>query len=117
MDFAGTRNSSPVWLGASMLKLKNGDDINDADSIGINTLTYSGSAQGQNSRYYMKWNCGPATGKAITDGTNLLYGNSNTEPNNHTDGPTEHSRKYKITIQPDVQRLGSLYDVYYRGSK
>ena len=86
-----------------MLKLKNGDDINDADSIGINTLTYSGSAQGQNSRYYMKWNCGPATGKAITDGTNLLYGNSNTEPNNHTDGPTEHSRKYKITIQPDVQ--------------
>ena len=104
MDFLlGLRNSSPVWLGASMLKLKNGDDINDADSIGINTLTYSGSAQGQNSRYYMKWNCGPATGKAITDGTNLLYGNSNTEPNNHTDGPTEHSRKYKITIQPDVQ--------------
>ena len=104
MDFLlGLQNSSPVWLGASMLKLKNGNDINDADSIGINTLTYSGNAQGENARYYMKWNCGPATGKAITDGTNLTYGNSNTEPNNHTDGATNHTRKYNIMIQPDVQ--------------
>lgn len=104
MDFLlGLQNSSPVWLGASMLKLKNGNDINDADSIGQDTLTYSGMAQGINSRYYMKWNCGPAIGKAITDGTNLIYGNNNTEPNNHTDGATNHTRKYNIAIQPDVQ--------------
>ena len=104
MDFMlNVQNRSPVWVGASMLKLRSGADINDIDSIVDNSLVYSGSKQDTNARYYMKWNCGPAAGKVITEGTNLLYGNNNTEPNNYSDGPTNHSRKYNINIQPDVQ--------------
>ena len=97
------RNSSPVWVGASMLKLKNGADINDTNSIEKDTLTYSTTIKGSNARYFMKWNCGPATGKGITEAKNLVYGNGGTEPNNYTDGPNNHSRKYNVNIQPGVQ--------------